>query len=69
MLEKKEMIEDKIAKILKNDSKGLTITELVDKIKLNRSSVRIALARLDGADKVYIRKVGMAKLYFLEGKK
>ncbi len=52
-----------------NNSNGLTITEIVEKAKLNRSSVRIALAKLDGAEKVFVRKIGMAKVYFLKGGK
>ena len=54
---------DKIVFILKNASGGLTITEIVDKTNLSRSVVRIALAQLDGGDKVSIKKIGMAKVY------
>ena len=65
----KDNAMNKVAFILKN-SDGLTITELVKKTKLNRSSIRTALAKLDGAEKVIIRKVGMAKVYTLNaGKK
>ena len=61
---------DRISSVLKKDSNGgLTITELVDVSKLSRSAVRTALAKLDGADKVSVRKVGMAKIYYLNGKK
>ena len=64
MLKKRDFIEDKILKILSKGSKGgLTITELVKDSKSSRSAVRTALARLDGAGKVSIRKVGMAKIY------
>ncbi len=38
----------KVVAVLKNFN-GLTITEIVDKTRLSRSSVRIALAKLDGA--------------------
>jgi len=54
---------NKIGVVLKN-SKGLTITELVKKTGFKRSAVRIVLAKFEGADKVTIRKVGMAKIYF-----
>ncbi len=47
----------------------MTITEIVKKTKLNRSSVRTALAKLDGAEKVIVRKIGMAKVYFLKPNK
>ena len=60
-------MEGKIIKVLrKNSEKGLTITELVKKSELSRSAVRTALARLDGARIVSVRKVGMAKIYFLK---
>ncbi len=65
---KRDKAVDKIGSILKNSS-GLTITELVEKTKLNRSSIRTALAKLDGADRVRVRKVGMAKVYSLNDRK
>jgi predicted transcriptional regulator len=58
-------IVDKIFSVLRV-TRGLTITEIVDKVEFNRSAVRIALAKLDGARKVKIRKIGMAKVYTLE---
>lgn len=64
-------MEDKVIQALKkNPRKGFTITELVLLSKLSRSALRTALARLEGAKKVSVRKVGMAKVYSLdEGKK
>ena len=64
-------MEDKVIQALKqNPRKGLTITELVLLSKLSRSALRTALAKLEGAKKVSVRKVGMAKVYSLyEGKK
>ena len=57
-------IVNNINEILKkNDNGGLTITELVKISKLSRSAVRTALAKLEGAGKVSIRKIGMAKVY------
>lgn len=61
---------DNISKILKENSNiGLTITELVKISGLSRSLVRILLARLEGAGKVDMRKIGMAKVYSLKEKK
>ena len=57
------MANKKIIEILKNSKTGLTITDLVSASKLPRSAVRTELARLEGANKVSIRKVGMAKVY------
>jgi len=51
----------------KNNQNGLTITELVSLSKLSRSAIRTALAKLEGAKNVYVRQVGMAKVYFLMG--
>jgi len=60
-------MDTKIVDILKKTKgKGASITELVSKSKLPRSNVRISLAKLEGAKRVSIRKVGMAKLYYLK---
>ena len=68
MIKKRDKIIEEVRFALKN-SYGLTITEIVKKTKLNRSSIRTALAKLDGADRVSIRKIGMAKVYSLNGEK
>ena len=61
---------DKIIRILKEgEASGLTITELVSVSKLSRHKVLITLAKLEGADRVFIRKAGMAKIYFSRGRK
>ncbi len=63
-----DKIISKVARTLEKNSKtGLTITELVKISKLSRHKVLTALAKLDGADKVFIRKAGMAKIYFFKG--
>ena len=60
------MVENKIIEtLIKNSGKGLTITELVNASKISRSAVRIALAKLEGAKKVSIREIGIAKVYSL----
>lgn len=67
---KNEVTEDRILKILrKNSDSGLTITELVRDSKFSRSAIRTALAKLDGAGNVSVRKVGMAKVYSLRNRK
>jgi len=59
-------MENKVIKILeKNNENGLSITELVKKSKLSRHAVKTALLRLEGAKKVYFRKVITGKFYFL----
>lgn len=61
-------IVNNVEKVLKKNFYGLTITEIVNASKLSRSAVRTALAKLDGAGKVALRKVGMAKIYSLKMK-
>jgi len=57
----------KIIGILGKESvKGSTITELVKTSRLSRHIVLKTLAQLEGADKVSIRNVGMAKIYSLK---
>ena len=60
--------EGKIKLILKKTSRGLTITDIVKKSKLSRSTVINILSRLEGADKISFRKIGMAKIYSLNKK-
>lgn len=60
---------DEVVRLLKKHRYGLTITDLVDKSKFSRSLIRTTLARLEGANKVDIRKVGMAKIYTIKGEK
>ena len=61
--------ERKIKLLLGRNLQGLTITDVVRKSKYSRSTVRNVLAKLEGANQVLFKKVGMAKLYFLGGKK
>ena len=58
------MEDEKVFRIVKNaGNTGRTITEIVAMSHLPRSVVRILLARLEGAEKVGFKKVGMAKVY------
>lgn len=59
-------VRSELLKILKKNPLGLTITELVGVSGLSRSAVVIELARLEGANKVAVRRAGMAKIYTLE---
>lgn len=53
-----------IIKELKKNENGFTISELSKKLNLSRQTVANCFAFLEGAEKVKIRKVGMAKIYF-----
>ena len=72
---KLKMFDEKTRKVIrilkKNLNSGFTITELVNTSKLSRHIVLKTLALLEGANKVSVRKVGMAKIYLLNkrGKK
>ena len=63
---KKEDGDKKILSALKKTAGGLSITEIVENTNLTRSYVRVAIARLEGAGRVKLRKVGMAKLYSIK---
>ena len=63
------MDRKKIIKILEEKKVGLSITELVALSNLSRSAVRTALAKLEGANKISFRNIGMAKVYVLNKKK
>ena len=61
---KKEInkISERIIKILKEHSKeGLTI--------LSRDAVSIGISKLEGAKRVFIRRIGMSKIYYYKRKK
>lgn len=60
---------DKIIKELKKNPEGFTVSELSKRLKLSRHTVANCFAFLEGAQKVKIRKAGMAKIYFWEDQK
>lgn len=64
-----EKKEEKVLSIISDSNEGSTITEIVSLSELPRSVVRILLARLDGAERIRFRKVGMAKIYALTNEK
>lgn len=57
----------KVIDELKRNPDGFTISELAKKLKISRHTVANCLAFLEGAEKVKIRKVGMAKIYYWTG--
>jgi len=57
-------MREKIIDELKKKKEGYTISELAKKLKTSRNTVAIAFAFLEGACKVTVRQVGMAKIYF-----
>lgn len=61
--------EKKVVDVLKKNKEGMTITELVKSSDLSRSTVRVALARLEGKEDISFRNIGMAKVYIIGGSK
>ena len=57
---------NEIKLILKKHPYGLTITDIVKKSELSRSTIRNMLSRLEGAGEIYFIKIGMAKIYNLK---
>ncbi|MDH3324922.1 MAG: MarR family transcriptional regulator [Candidatus Peregrinibacteria bacterium] len=57
---------DKVLIVLRSNPDGLTITEIVSRSRLSRSTVRVVLAKLEGKGDVSYRSIGMAKMYILE---
>jgi DNA-binding IclR family transcriptional regulator len=67
MVNKKTLTDlELVENLIKHSKLGISITNIVDESKLSRSSVRTCLAKLEGANKVEIRQVGMAKLYSIK---
>lgn len=62
-MDKKE-IGEKIKEILKNDSRGLTIQEISEKLNVSRITASIALARLEGQGSLEVRAIGKYKLHY-----
>lgn len=67
---KKEMNGDfrkEIIKILRKcHGEGLTITDIVKTSGFSRSAIRTSLAKLEGAQIVSVKRIGMAKVYCYE---
>jgi len=59
-----EKSREKIISELKKGQTGYTISELSKKLNLSRQTIANCFAFLEGAQKINIRKVGMAKIYY-----
>ena len=58
--------ENNIIALLNENESGLTITDLAKKTNKNRHNIRLILAKLEGAKKIKIRQIGMAKVHTLK---
>ena len=63
------LIRKKVILALKKKSTGYTVSELSKKLKMSRHTIANVFAFLEGARKIKIRQVGMAKIYFWNSKK
>jgi len=57
-----------IQNLLSENSQGLTIQEISEKLNLSRITISKFLAELRGEGRIDIREVGQAKLHFLKEK-
>jgi predicted transcriptional regulator len=55
---------EKIIKELKENPNGFTVSELSKKLGFSRQTISNCFSFLEGAEKIKIRQVGMAKIYF-----
>lgn len=63
---KVERLLEEIKKILKKDTRGLTIQELSEKLDVSRITTSVALAKLEGQGILDIREIGNCKLHYLK---
>ncbi len=59
-----EKYRNRIINELQKSKSGYTISELSKKMKLSRQTIANCFAFLEGAQKVKIRRAGMAKIYY-----
>ena len=64
-----DKVIEEIQKILKKDTRGLTIQELAEKTNVSRITVAMALMNLEGAKIIDVRVLGNCKLHYLAGGK
>lgn len=61
---KEKIIHEKILEILKNNPKGLTMTELVRNTKFSRKAIEKHLGVLILENEIYMKKFGVTKVYY-----
>jgi DNA-binding transcriptional ArsR family regulator len=60
-----EDIKNKILSILRKNPEGLTISKMASLVGIHRNTIPRYLYELKGEEKVRIREIGMAKLFYL----
>ena len=61
---KEKMISKKVLELLKNNPKGLTMTELVKNTKFSRKAIENHLEILIIENEIYMKKFGVTKVYY-----
>jgi len=61
--------KQRVIKLLKSNTDGLTILEIAKELKISRNTVPVILAELKGAELIRVRPVGRCKLHYWKGKK
>ena len=61
-------IRKEVISALKQHKAGFTVTELAEKLKISRHTIANVFAFLEGAEKITIRKAGMAKIHYWKGR-
>jgi len=56
--------EEKVINFLKKNHRGLTIIELSRLTKYSTHTISVILAKLEGAQKIDIKRAGSAKLHY-----
>ena len=62
-------IEERILKYLRKHPEGTMILDLAKALKVHRHTATKYVYRLEGANKIQIRKLGIAKLCYAKGAK
>ena len=65
-MSEKEGHKEQIVDLLRKNPQGLTNTDIKKHLKLSPYIIAIELAKLEGAEKIEVRKVGKAKLNYLK---
>src|SRR3989344_2149076 len=63
-MQKEKMISSKVLELLKNNPKGLTMTELVKNTKFSRKAIEKHLEILIIENEIYMKKFGVSKVYY-----
>lgn len=61
-----DKVIDDIKRILKKDTRGLTIQELSEKTNVTRITTSMALMKLEGMGIIDVRVIGNCKLHYLK---